>query len=165
MQIQRANSTTPVLRSEAGFTLTEAMTVVAIGTVLAALAVPNFLAGNARHHLKPEVTELHSNLNVARMAAMARNRTVTVTLTGGGGPLVTASFNDAAGGQVIANQVMNSEIEDRGGASTVQFNSLGLRVGGGTADQTITLTNSEDLTYAVEITPAGKTRWCPQAAC
>ena len=165
MQIQRVNSTTPVLRSEAGFTLTEAMTVVAIGTVLAALAVPNFLAGNARHELKQAVTELHSNLNVARIAAMSRNRTVTVTLTGGGGPAVTASINDSAGGQVIPNQVMVSSIEDRGGASTVQFNSLGLRVGGGTANQTITLTNSEDLTYAVEITPAGKTKWCPKAAC
>jgi len=165
MQIQRTNSTTRALRSEAGFTLTEAMTVVAIGTVVAAMAVPNFLVGNTRHHLKQAVTELHSNLNVARMAAMARNSTVTVTLTGGGGPAVTASFNDAAGGEVIPNQVMNSEIEDRGGSSTVQFNSLGLRAGGGTADQTITLTNSEDLTYAVEITPAGKTKWCPKAAC
>ena len=165
MQIQRTINTTRALRSEAGFTLTEAMTVVAIGTVVAALAVPNFLAGNARHHLKQAVAELHSNLNVSRMAAMSRNSTVTVTLTGGGGPLVTASFNDAAGGQVIANQVMKSEIEGRGGASTVQFNSLGLRAGGGTANQTITLTNSEGLTYAVEITPAGKTRWCPMAAC
>ncbi len=165
MQIQRANSVTPGLRSEAGFTMTEAMTVVAIGAMVVAMAVPNFLAANARHHLKEAVTELHSNLNVARMAAMSRNRTVTVTLTGGGGPAVTASINDSAGDQVIANQVMSSEIEDRGGASTVQFNSLGLRTGGGTADQTITLTNSEDLTYAVEITPAGKTRWCPKAAC
>ncbi len=165
MQIQRTNNTTRALRSEAGFTLTEAMTVVSIGTVLVAMAVPNFLAGNARHELKQAVTELHSNLNVSRMAAMARNSTVTVTLTGGGGPLVTASFNDAAGGQVIPNQVMVSSIEDRGGASTVQFNSLGLRAGGGAANQTITLTNSEDLTYAVEVTPAGKTKWCPRAAC
>jgi len=143
----------------------EAMTVVGIVALGVALAAPNFLVANARHELKQAVTELQSNLNVARMAARSRNRTVTVTLTGGGGPLVTASINDSAGGQVIANQVMVSSIEDRGGASTVQFNSLGLRTGGGTANQTITLTNSEDLTYAVEITPAGKTRWCPQAAC
>ncbi len=165
MQIQRANRTTPALRSEAGFTLTEAMTVVAIGTLVVAMAVPNFLAGNARHELKAAVTELHSSLNVSRMAAMSRNSTVTVTLTGGGGPAVTASFRDAASVQVVPDQVMVSSVENRGGASTVQFNSLGLRAGGGTADQTITLTNSEGLTYAVEITPAGKTRWCPMAAC
>ena len=165
MQIQRTNSVTPVLRSEAGFTMIEAMTVVGIVALVVALAAPNFLAANARHELKQAVTELQSNLYVARMAAMSRNRTVTVTLTGGGGPMVTASINDSAGGQVIADQVMVSSIENRGGASTVQFNSLGLRTGGGTANQTITLTNSEDLTYAVEITPAGKTRWCPKAAC
>ncbi|MFQ5931921.1 MAG: GspH/FimT family pseudopilin [Nitrospiraceae bacterium] len=165
MQNWRTNSTSPARPSEAGFTLTEAMTVVAIVALGVTIAAPNFLAANARHELKQAVTELHSNLNVARMAAMSRNRTVTVTLTGGGGPAVTASINDSAGGQVIPNQVMVDSIESRGGASTVQFNSLGLRTGGGTANQTITLTNSEGLTYAVEITPAGKTRWCPAAAC
>jgi type IV fimbrial biogenesis protein FimT len=157
--------------SEAGVTITELMVVVGIVAIAAALAVPNFRVWNARYQLKQAVTELHSNLNMARMSAMNRNTTVRVQLAAGvvdpadGRQKITATFIDAAGVVVFLPQRMNTEVRTMAGANLIQFNSRGLRAGGGTGIQTITLTNSQGLSYEIQVTAAGKARWCPISPC
>lgn len=157
--------------TEAGVTLIELMAVVAIVALGTAFAVPNYIAWNTRNQLKQAVTELYGNLNLARMSAMNRNTTVTVQLASGvvdpddGRPKVTATFTDAGGVTVIQPQRMKTEITAFGGAAVVQFSSRGLRVGGGVGNQTITLTNSKGLSYEIQVTAAGKARWCPASPC
>lgn len=161
-------------RSEAGATLVELMTVVAIIAAVSALAIPNYKSWNARVQLKEAILELNSNLSVARMAAMNRNTTVTSTVVVSGGR-VNGTFTDPANTSancladrsncVIPTQVMPGEVTQAGGTTTFQFNSMGMRVGGGTANQTVTLTNRDGLTYSIQVSPAGRTRWCLASTC
>ena len=144
--------------AEAGITLTEVIFVVVIIAVAAALGIPNYMSWHARSQLKQALTELHSNLNVARMSAMNRNSTVTVTLAMVSGR-VTASF-----GGVMPPQVMSSGVTGFAGGP-VQFSSLGTRVGGGAANQTIRLNDITGVTFEIQVTPAGKARWCTTSPC
>ncbi|MFQ5992763.1 MAG: GspH/FimT family pseudopilin [Nitrospiraceae bacterium] len=148
---------------EAGFTLPEIMLAISIIVISVFIAVPNFMAMTARSQLKGATTELRANLNAARMGAMARNRTVTMTLAGGGAVPVTATFTDAVG-RVLPPITMNRAVTGFGGPAVLTFNSLGLCTGCGVVNQTITLTNNQGVTFSIQVTPGGKTKWCPQAA-
>lgn len=160
--------------SEAGVTLVELMTVVAIIAAVSAIAFPNYRSWNARVQLKEALLELNSNLSVARMAAMNRNTTITTTVVVSGGR-VNATFTDPANTSatcladrsncVLPTQVMPGEVTQVGGTTTFQFNSMGMRVGGGAVNQTLTLTNRDGLIYSIQVSPAGRTRWCPASAC
>ncbi len=153
-------------------TLPELMVVVVIITVAAMLAVPNYNSWSARYKLKQAATELHSNLNLTRMAAMNRNTTLTATLALVGGR-VTVTFTDPGSTSadclgntarcVLPTQVMPREITNVAGAAQIRYTSLGLLTGVGTATQTITLTKSFGTTFQVQVTPGGKARWCYSA--
>ena len=147
---------------EGGFSTFEVLTVMALVGIASSMVVPNFLQLNERALLKQMTTELHSNLNMSRMMAMNRNLTVSVGLAMSGGH-VTATFTNPSGGDVMAPMVMRSDITGFGGATLVRFSSLGLRVGGGAGNQSITLTSRNGLTHEIQVTPAGKTRWCASA--
>ncbi len=150
------------------------MAVVGIIAIATALAVPSFTTWIARSQLKEALLELHGNLNLARMMAMNRNTTMTVTLAMVNSR-VTATFTDptATSALCLANrtvcamptQTMPGQVTGFGGTSQVQFNSLGLRVGGGTAVQTIQLTNSNNVTFEIQVAAAGKSRWCTASPC
>jgi prepilin-type N-terminal cleavage/methylation domain-containing protein len=156
--------------NERGFTLLELMIALAIVTTVSALAIPNYLVWNRTYQLRQATTELQGNLNLARMTAMNRNTSVTMTL----GPILCppdtaycgingVSFGGIlsplplASGKIIGNLTT--------GGSTVQLSSLGLRIGGPVGNQLITLTNTDNLTYSIVITPGGKIRWCPANTC
>lgn len=143
---------------ERGLSLLELMTVAAIMGIAAAIAVPYFAKSSAQAQLKQAVIELTANLNLARMAAMSRNTTVTanVSLVGG---RVKVTF-----GGILPDLEMPRRVVGVGGAASIQFNSLGL-LSGVTTTQLITLTNSQGLTYAVQVSPGGKIRWCPNPTC
>jgi hypothetical protein len=55
-----------------------------------------------------------------------------------------------------------------GPTATVQFNSMGYRVGGnvpGSQNQVIGLVNDLGTTYAIRISPRGVVDWCPSQFC
>lgn len=148
------------------------MVVVSILSFGAAMAIPNFLAVNARYQLKQGAKELNANLAAARMLAMNRNATVTASVAPVACPpssancgRIAATFTYPGGGTAMAPQVLPSEVKTAGGVSQVQFSSLGLRVGGGAVNQAITLTNSKGVTFEVQVTPAGRIRWCAASPC
>jgi type IV fimbrial biogenesis protein FimT len=166
----RARHNTQGKLGEAGMTLPEVALVMAIIMLAAMLAVPNYNSWSAKYKLKQGTTELHSSLNLTRMAAMNRNMTMTATpaLVGG---RVTVTFTDPSstsadclgnpGRCVLPTQVMPREVTNVAGAAQIRYNSMGLLTGVGTATQTITLTNSFGLVYEVQVTPGGKARSCP----
>jgi prepilin-type N-terminal cleavage/methylation domain-containing protein len=82
------------LHSQAGITLVEVMVVVAIIVVMAFFAGPEMLQFGPKAKLKAATQTLKSNLELARLEAVKRNTTVTVTFTTSGCntfPLVTPS--------------------------------------------------------------------------
>jgi Tfp pilus assembly protein FimT len=173
-------------RVEQGFTLVETTILVAILGLVGVIAVTNLIGWGPQRRLRSTLTELHSGMNIARVAAMSRNRTVTanisgatvtagaggVTVTGTSAAPVTVDVTDARGAAVLPRQVMPSDIIQvivnpaNGGLAQVQFNSFGLRVGvANTTNQLITVTNSQQTTYSVVITPQGRASWCVNATC
>jgi prepilin-type N-terminal cleavage/methylation domain-containing protein len=156
--------------NERGFTLLELMVALAIVTTVCALAIPNYLVWNRTYQLRQVTTDLQGNLNLARMTAMNRNASVTMTL----GPILCppdtaycgvngVSFGGAIPPIPLASRKVAGTLTT--GGTTVQLSSLGLRIGGPVGNQLITLTNTDNLTYSIVITPGGKIRWCAASTC
>jgi prepilin-type N-terminal cleavage/methylation domain-containing protein len=158
-----------VCANERGFSTLEVMTVIIIIGITAAIAVPNYVQWNRTYQLRQAATDLQSSLSLARMAAMNRNTTVTMTLGMITCPpeTVYCGLNGASFGGVI----WPVPLQDRNVTATltpgpnVQFTSLGLLGGGVGADQIVRLINVDALTYSIVITQGGKVRWCAAITC
>lgn len=72
------------MRKDAGFTLLELITVIAIAGVLTAIAVPNFLAYQSNSRLKGALSTLRGDLVGARMLAIKRGLECQVAFSSGG---------------------------------------------------------------------------------
>jgi prepilin-type N-terminal cleavage/methylation domain-containing protein len=154
-----------------GFTLVEVMMVSAIVALTATVAVPAYLQCNSKNQLKQGMTELHRSLNLARVAAMARNTTVTVTLDNNvvdptdGVPKVTATFSPAVIPPVrmAASVTAVANVTSPGTVPfNIRFSSLGVQLGG---NQSFTVTNNQGLVYSGIVAPTGKATWCPKSTC
>jgi type IV fimbrial biogenesis protein FimT len=147
---------------ERGFTLIELMIVVAIIGIASALAIPSYTQWKADHDLREAVSEFSSDLNLARVVAMNRNRqaTVTIQLTGG---LINVS-GTAAGAPIFSAQILNQSVTGLpGGTTNVAFSSMGLSKAA--ANQVIQIVNARGLVYSVSVMPSGKVTWCPNSTC
>lgn len=150
----------------------EMMVVSGIITLMAAIAVPSYLQWNSQFKLKQEMTELGRNLSLARMAAMSRNTTVTVTLANNvvdpadGMPKVTATFSPAVVPpqrmQPAVTTLVNTTPPTGTVPMTLRFSSLGIQLG---VNQSFTLANTNGLIYSAVVTPTGKVTWCPKSTC
>ena len=147
---------------ESGFTLIEVMIVCAIIAIASALAIPSYTQWKADHDLREAVSEFSSDLNLARVVAMNRNRqaTVTIQLTGG---LINVS-GIAAGAPIFSAQILNQSVTGLpGGTTNVAFSSMGLSKAA--ANQVIQIVNARGLVYSVSVMPSGKVTWCPTSTC
>ena len=140
---------------QGGFTLVEVMVAAGILTIAAALMLPNFLQWYAQSQLRQATSDISTQLTLARMAGMNRNRGVDVTVQNVGGAVQisavssgVAVFNDKTL-PPRASSVVGSPI-------VVSFSSLGLRTSGGTGVQTIGVCDAYKRQYSVTIAPSGK---------
>jgi type IV fimbrial biogenesis protein FimT len=95
----------PSRRAHRGFTLIEAMVVIAIASILVAVAVPGFRDVLAKRRVEGVVSELMTDLQYARSEAVARNAGVRITLGSGCYTVhldsaTSASCTNAAGSSV-----------------------------------------------------------------
>jgi len=146
---------------QAGFTLIELMIAVAIVTIAATLAVPDFLRWYARTQLLQGTSEIASQLTMARMAGMNQNRSVIVTVqTLGGVVQINAPAVSSSGVAVINNKSLPPQVTSiTGSPVTVSFSSMGTRTSAGTGVQTIGLCDRYARQYSVTILPSGKVNW------
>jgi prepilin-type N-terminal cleavage/methylation domain-containing protein len=159
---------------EGGFTLIEILIAVAILSIGATLAIPSYLSWNSRYQLREAITTIQSNLMLARMAAMNRNRVVNVNFTLASG-MVTVSSLDASSVSVLPPATMMAHVTAVAVANSagtfvtpgvISFNSMGLRNGGPAAlPQVVRVTNDKGQVFSAAVTPGGKVRWCPAATC
>ena len=147
---------------ESGFTLTEVMIVCAIIGIASALAIPSYTQWKAQHDLREAVSEFSSDLTLARIVAMNRNRQATVTIQLSGGAINVSGT--AGGTPIFANQALHGNVTGLpGGTTNVLFSSLGLSTAA--ANQVIQISNTASLVYSVSVMPSGKVTWCPATTC
>ncbi len=146
--------------SESGFTLIELMIIVVIIGIGARLAVPEFLQWHARTQLRQATSEIATQLTLARMAAMNRNRNVDATVQAVSGVVnVSAVVNGTSTAAIQARNFTGQANGVAGGPVTVSFSSLGIRTSGGTATQTFGICNRNGQQYSIQVIPAGRVSW------
>lgn len=144
--------------STRGFTLVEMMTVSAVITIVSMMAVPAYMQWNTRYQLTQASEEVSGNLKLARVAAMSRGASVTVTLAIVGGKATLSS------GGVFPPVTLPQGVVGVT-AGTVTFSPLGLRSSGGAGNQTFQITGSNGTVYTVVVAPSGKVNWCKSVSC
>lgn len=139
-----------------GFTLTEIMVLTAVIAIATMLGVPSFSKWYSKYQLRQAATDIQNQFNLARMVAMNRNSTVTVTVSVAGNSVLVSAV-DANGTPAFAPETMMSHVVAVTGAPvTVNFSSLGLRSGGGPGNQTVTIQDDQQRSFSVIVSPAGK---------
>ena len=150
---------------QAGFTLIEVIIVIAIIGIGTALAIPNFTQWYARTQLRQTTAEIASQLTLARMAGMNRNRSVDVTVMVNAGGVVSLSTAPSSGGPVINSASFPAHVKSVVGSPvTVSFSSMGVRTSGGTGVQTIGVCDTYGRQYSVTIIASGKVNWSPNSS-
>ena len=119
--------------SKGGFTLVEMLVVITVFGILAALAVPQFIAFRPMNRLNGATRQVYSELMLARAKAVNENRNYVVTFPTSYTMQIVGSST-----KVVNIQTEYSDVTMTSSASTVTFSSRG------TTDvtPTITLTNS-----------------------
>ena len=147
-------------KGQGGFTLLEVMVVVAIIGIGAAIAAPEFVQWNARTQLRQATSEIASQLTMARMAAMNRNRAIDVTIQATSGVVnISAVVSGGSGTVIPATSFMHSVRSVTGGPVTVSFSSLGVKTSAGTGTQTFGVCDAKNVQYSVTIIPTGRVNW------
>ena len=177
-------------KNRQGYSLVEMMVVVAIISVLTAVAVPNFIIWNQKWQLKSEVANLAGTLGFARMTALNQNVPVVVTVTQAlPAPVVVTFTNFNTGAAVLPPITMNSRVSltDAGGnppasPQDLRFNPMGPWVNTGTVNniclnavgvagacpstsQVLNFRSPGTDNFRIVVLQTGKIIWCYSPTC
>ena len=143
-----------------GFTLIEIMVAVAVVTIGVSLAIPEYQRWHVQTQLRQATSEIATQLTLARMAGMNRNRSVDVTVQTTAGAVHISAVAPSSGATVINDKSFPARVTSVIGSPVlVSFSSMGTRTSGGTGTQTIGVCDTYKRQYSVTIIQSGKVNW------
>lgn len=134
--------------SKAGFSLIETIVVMAILAIGLAIAVPNFMAVGRSNAIKAEARELKNILAKARMDAVRRNQSLTVTMNTG-----TNSCTISGGGTNLTTNFKEVQLATSPDPFAIVWDTKGMTTNNGTVSLA-----GPDATYTVVVSNAGNIR-------
>lgn len=113
------------MRKERGFTLLEALVVLAIATLLAGIAVPSFTSTVRHNRAAAAVNELHTALNYARQTAIVRNSYVAMCKSADGRRCNHALSDWNSGWLIFDNLNRDSAVQVNSGEPILRIHGPG----------------------------------------
>jgi type IV fimbrial biogenesis protein FimT len=138
-----------------GFTLMELMVTIAVIAILASLAVPNIIGWLPNYRLRSGAEDIQSTLQLARITAIKRNATATVSFD-----IANETYRASVEGQTFRSGKMPAEIDISsatfGGGTFVQFDSQGIAINN--TDGSANLINNLGRTKTITVYITGNSR-------
>ena len=146
--------------SSAGFTLLELMLVVALGIVVAAVALPNLLTVNRAYRLSSASSSVVSKVHQARANALKRNRPTWVLVDGAARTVQVQTAGAGGVAQVISSDVIPQGVTFATGdaQATLTFDAMGrplnppqtiqMRITGSGLTRTVTVSSTGRITVS-----------------
>ena len=145
-------------RPESGFTLTELVVTIAVGAILATLAVPSFNDIIATEHADAAASELYTSLVTARSEAIRLDQQVNITAGAGGWQYgwTTQPTGSSATTVDTHGPMHGVTLQETSGATSVTYFPYG-RLAPGTAPMFVVTatTGSSTTTQCVSVDPTG----------
>jgi prepilin-type N-terminal cleavage/methylation domain-containing protein len=148
------------MRNAKGFTLLELCIAVALVSILAAIAIPNYIGWLPKRHLRSSAIDVQAAIQLAKMTAIRENTSVSVKFDTGSEnyqAFIDANEDGTPDAGIFRNKEMSPGIDMTGtgfGSDTVTFNSRGLADAAGN----ITLRNRLGQNLTVSVTLTGVSR-------
>jgi type IV fimbrial biogenesis protein FimT len=154
-----------------GFTLLELMIAVAIIGVLVRLAVPNFQTWVSNQRLRDDMSQIETDIQIARITAINRNGPVTVVFNQPTVGQYTVFTDNGQGGGTARDLTQNGtettliqrtlkagitfSLVDFNGGSAFLFNPRGFRSSPSSGNSNLELQTSQGKKYRVSVTLMG----------
>ena len=150
------------MRNSSGFTLLELMVAIAIFTIVAAVAIPNYLGWLPKRHLQSSAVDVQGAIVLAKMTAIRENTDVVLTFDPANERYLVFIDTDEDGSQdggerTVRNQEMSPDIDLNNTTipgHKLTFNSRGLADNSGD----IILRNKHGQNRTINVTITGMSR-------
>ena len=150
------------MRNSSGFTLLELMVAIAIFTIVAAVAIPNYLGWLPKRHLQSSAVDVQGAIVLAKLTAIRENSDVVLTFDPANERYLVFIDTDEDGSQdggerTVRNQGMSTDIDLNNTTipgHKLTFNSRGLADNSGD----ITLINKHGENRTINVTITGMSR-------
>ena len=134
---------------QSGFTLIELIVIIAIVTIFAGIAVPNFLSYMPKYRLNGAARQVMGDLMAARMQAVSQNTTVTVAWVSNHEYKISTADEE---------KTVDIQTNYRDVTIVKEFSDIGFYSRGTASPRSITLTNSTGLEKKVSVAITGRVK-------
>ena len=149
-----------MMRRNSGFTLTELMVTIAVISILASLAIPNFVAWLPNYRLQSGAEDVQSTLQLARITAIKENATVKVEFNTANETYQASVQKPLQPERIFRTGRMPAGVDifstDFGGGAFVEFDNQGTTINN--TDGNTQLINNSGRTKTITVSITGNSR-------